>query len=103
MEMNQVLKFYYSETIKMENTHYLPHFSNHAVFLIITIHCKIKSTAAIFSLIYWIKLPSENLVYANVNTRMIDSTVNLHTMVTVILSLHCYIERESDMSARKII
>ena len=49
------------------------------------------------------KLPSENLVQANVNTRTIESTVILLTMITVILLLRCYNEISSDMIARKII
>ena len=48
------------------------------------------------------KLPSENLVQANVNTRTIESTVNLLTMITVIL-LFCYNDRTSDMIAQKIV
>ena len=52
MEKNRVLKLCCSETIKMENTHYLPHFLNHTAFFMNTIHCKIKSITAIFSLIY---------------------------------------------------
>ena len=48
------------------------------------------------------KLPSENLVQANVNARMIENTVTLLIMITVILLLQYYNDGSSDMIERKI-